>query len=142
MNYLQLLQKGLRFVVKSALQEVQQNGFVGDAHFYITFKTNFPGVQMPADLLEEYPKMMTIVLQHEFWNLKVYDQFFNVDLLFEEKIETLSIPFTAIYKFEDPNEPFALDFMVDAIENPMMKKAGVKDNSDDNVINLDDFRKK
>jgi hypothetical protein len=137
-NYLQLLQKGLRFVVRSALQEVAKTGS-DDAHFYITFKTNFPGVSIPESLSQKYPNIMTIVMQHEFWNLQVYEEYFSVDLSFDDHIDRLEIPFASIYKFEDPSEPFVLDFMVEAKENSK-ESFSIDSEDENNVININDFR--
>jgi len=151
MNYLQLLQKALRLVVKSVLEDVQKAGLQGENHFYITFKTNFPGVFMPVFLREQYPSHMTIVLQHEFWNLVVSESGFSVDLYFSDKLEHLEIPFNSIMRFEDPSEAFNLDFVVDNIAIAMEKenlenerknsKVSQEPSSENNIISLDEFRK-
>lgn len=162
MNYLIILQKALRSVVCTVLEEVSREGLHSDTHFYITFKTDFAGVVLPKKLQEEYPFKMTIVLQHEFWNLEVFDSFFKVDLIFDNKVETIQVPFNAIYRFEDPSGPFALDLMVDHKElagtpahhsehnptyHPMYRPmqehiTKPEEKPIDNVISLDAFRKK
>ncbi len=137
MNYLHLMQKGLRLVVKEALKYVEENGLYGLSYFYITFKPTFPGAIIPKYLIDKYPDKMTIVLQHEFWDLRVEDTYFSVSLLFNSTLENLQIPFNAIYRFEDPNEPIALDFLVETAPETTESQ----DNSDDNIISLDTFRK-
>lgn len=145
MNYLQLLQKGLRFVVKSALEEVADQ-HAQNINLYITFKTQFPAVSIPEELVIKYPTNMTIVLQHEFWNLKVTETMFSVDLMFNGILQTLVIPFNAIYRFEDPDEPFSLDFIVDATQADYLRvhenlSAKKIDEKTDNILSLSDFRK-
>lgn len=135
MNYLQLMQKGLRLVVREALKQVAENGLSNGTYFYITFKTDFPSIMIPKYLLEKYPDRMTIVLHHEFWDLEVYENYFTVSLVFNNVLESLKIPFNAIYRFEDPNEPIALDFLVDQIDEPYTEEF------QDNIISLDKFRK-
>ena len=142
MNYLQILQKGLRFVVKLALTEVEQHGLEDPSQIFITFKTKFPGVVMPKHLIEQYPGSVTVVLQHEFWNLKVHENTFSVDLVFSDVVEKIVVPFNAISRFEDPNEPFALDFIVDPIESDFPHKNDYQNKQNkDNIISLDEFRK-
>jgi hypothetical protein len=147
MNYLKFIQKGLRYVVRLVLEEIQANGLksfndpaissqIIEPYFCINFKTNFPGVVIPHYLLEKYPNSMVIVLQHEFWNLKVFSDHFTVDLVFGGVQHNLSIPFEAIYKFEDPSQDFALDFIV---EEPAPAN---KVEAADNIIDLNAFRKK
>jgi len=143
MNYLQLMQKGLKLVVKEALKYVSENGLAGESYFYITFKTNYTGVLIPGYLLSKYPEKMTIVLHHEFWDLEVFENYFSVSLIFNNVLENLRIPFSAIYRFEDPNEPIALDFLVEDAEYVI---EGQETNSNDasendNIISLDKFRK-
>lgn len=83
---------------------------IGSHHFYLTFKTHFPGVEIPNFLREQYPDEMTIILQHQFWGLKVKEEQFEVALTFRKLPATLVIPFPALTKFFDPGVQFGLEF--------------------------------
>ncbi|WP_375282424.1 SspB family protein [Sphingobium yanoikuyae] len=117
--YDEIVQEALRAVVGRVLGEVQQTGGLpGAHHFYITFKTQAPGVDIPQHLVERFPDEMTIVLQNKFWDLKVSDQHFEVSLTFNQVAAHLVIPFSAITAFVDPAVNFALQFQVQADEEP------------------------
>jgi hypothetical protein len=105
-----LVQDALRGMVRDILAETAKNGLPGDHHFFITFDTNAEGVRMSARLREKYPKEMTIVLQHQFWDLKVTDKSFEVGLSFDGVPERLFIPLMAIKGFSDPSVEFGLQF--------------------------------
>lgn len=107
-----MVEEALRSVVRTALTEAATNGLPGDHHFYITFKTQLAGVDIPAFLRQKYEDEMTIVLQHQFWGLKVTEERFEVLLSFNDVHEKLSIPFTAITGFVDPSVKFGLQFQV------------------------------
>jgi uncharacterized protein len=114
--YDEIVQEALRAVVGRVLGEVEAAGGVlpGTHHFYITFKTAAPGVQLRADLKERFPDEMTIVLQNKFWDLKVEDTFFTVSLSFNQRPAQLIIPFAAITAFVDPAVDFGLQFQAAA----------------------------
>jgi hypothetical protein len=108
-----LVQEALRSVVRKVLSDAARNGLPGDHHFYISFKTHAPGVMIPAVMRQKYPDEMTIILQHEFWDLTVNGEGFEVSLSFSRKPERLAIPFAAITGFSDPSVPtFGFKFMV------------------------------
>jgi uncharacterized protein len=108
-----LVQDALRSVVRKVLGDAARNGLPGDHHFYISFKTAAPGVMVPAAMRQKYPDEMTIILQHEFWDLAVDAEGFEVSLSFSRKPERLAIPFAAITGFSDPSVPtFGFKFMV------------------------------
>ncbi|MBB4210514.1 hypothetical protein EV659_102339 [Rhodothalassium salexigens DSM 2132] len=109
-DYDELVQKALRGVVKEILEKTARDGLPGDHHFYVAFRTRAPGVQMADHLRARYPDEMTIVLQHKFWGLKVFDDHFQVGLSFQQNPEHLVIPFAAIVGFVDPSVQFALQF--------------------------------
>ncbi|MBO6505694.1 MAG: hypothetical protein JJ850_07730 [Kordiimonadaceae bacterium] len=104
------VQDALRSVVKTVLTETARDGLQGDHHFYVAFKTQAPGVNIPTHLVSRFPDEMTIVLQHKFWGLEVHDEHFEIGLSFNQKPEHLIIPFAAIVGFVDPSVQFALQF--------------------------------
>ena len=117
--YDEIVQEALRAVVGRVLGEVQQTGGLpGAHHFYITIKTHAAGVDIPKHLSERFPDEMTIVLQNKFWDLKVSDRHFEVSLTFNQVAAHLVIPFSAITAFVDPAVNFALQFQVQADEEP------------------------
>jgi uncharacterized protein len=104
-----LTQDALRGVVRKVISEVAKTGLPGEHHFFISFVTKAPGVRVSQRLLEQYPNDMTIVLQNQFWDLKVSETGFEVGLSFDDKPETLVVPFTAIKGFFDPSVQFGLE---------------------------------
>jgi hypothetical protein len=105
-----LTQDALRGVVRTVLLDAAQKGLPGDHHFYISFATRAEGVQLSSRMLEQYPKEITIVLQHQFWDLVVTDTGFEVGLSFAGAPERLVVPFAAIKGFFDPSVQFGLQF--------------------------------
>jgi hypothetical protein len=147
--YDDVVQEALRAVVGRVLGDVARDGLPGDHHFYITFKTQAPGVAIPQHLHERFPDEMTIVLQHKYWDLKVEAEHFEVGLSFSQIPSHLFIPYSAITAFVDPAVDFALQFHVDAGESAPEphEEAGndgpsvsVEDGS--NVVSVDFGRKK
>jgi uncharacterized protein len=111
MRYDLLAQEALRGVVRSALRKVARSGRLpGEHHFYIAFETRHPRVRISERLLKKYPREMTIVVQHQFWNLLVTDDEFEVELSFDNIPEKLVIPFNAVKGFLDPSVQFGLQF--------------------------------
>src|ERR1700761_7145970 len=111
-DYEALQQEALRGVVRAALKIAASKGVRGGHHFYITFKTAAPGVTLPRELLARYPDDMTIVLQHEYWDLAPGETFFSVTLKFGGQPKSLSIPYAAIIYFRDPSVEYHLRFTV------------------------------
>ena len=109
-EYPKLMERAVRGVVREVLAMVAQRGLPGMHHFYVTFRTHAPGVTIPDYLLRQYPEEMTIVLEHEFWDLDVTDEAFAVTLSFKGLQERLVIPFDAIAGFVDPSVKFGLQF--------------------------------
>jgi hypothetical protein len=107
-----LAQEALRGLVKKVLGEVAQAGLPGEHHFFVTFNTQYPGVRISSRLAAEYPGEMTVVLQHQFWDLTVNDSAFEVGLSFKGVPEKLHVPLRAITSFVDPHASFALKFDV------------------------------
>jgi len=115
-----LTQQALRSVVRSVLADTAKKGLPGDHHFYISFDTRADGVRLSDRLRAQYPNEMTIILQHQFWDLKVTDDDFEVGLSFGGVPEKLTVPFEAINGFFDPSVQFGLQFeeVTDAEERP------------------------
>jgi hypothetical protein len=105
-----LTQQALRDVVRRVLADTAKKGLPGEHHFYITFDTDADGVRIPPRLREQFPENMTIILQHQFWDLKVADEEFEVGLSFGGIPEKLTVPFAAITAFFDPSVQFGLQF--------------------------------
>jgi uncharacterized protein len=106
-----LTQQALRAVVRRVLGDVAKVGALpGEHHFYITFDTRAPGVKISSRLREQYPEEMTIVLQHQFWDLTVTDVYVEVGLSFNGITEKLHVPLEAIKGFFDPSVQFGLQF--------------------------------
>ncbi|MCL2469429.1 MAG: ClpXP protease specificity-enhancing factor SspB [Alphaproteobacteria bacterium] len=151
-RYDTLIETALREVVHQAMAKVVQNGLPGDHHFYISFLTRFPNVEIPDYLREKYPDEMTIVLQHQFFGLTVNDVGFSVMLSFNNVRERLVVPFAAITTFADPSVNFALQFQnipsaaapgedeTDPSPDGTSADGGVEKRGE--VISLDKFRKK
>ena len=124
-----LAQDALRGVMRKVLVEVARTGLPGNHHFFITFLTNAPGVRVSSRLRERYPEQMTIVLQFQYWDLKVTETGFEVGLSFSDVPEKLEVPFAAVRGFYDPSVNFELEFDVKpdvvtpaAVEVPQEKK--------------------
>src|SRR5215469_17375335 len=109
-HYDKMVESALRGVIRDALTRVAQDGLRSAHHFYIGFGTTAPGVVIPPRLLERFPTEITIVLQHQFWDLEVGDEAFSVSLSFDKQVEQLTVPFAAIKSFADPSVEFALAF--------------------------------
>ncbi len=109
--YDEIVQEALRAVVGRVLGQIEHSGGLpGEHHFYITFKTQAAGVDIPRHLVERFPDEMTVVLQNKFWDLKVEESLFRVSLTFNQVPAQLVIPFGAITAFVDPAVNFALQF--------------------------------
>jgi uncharacterized protein len=109
-GYQALTDAALRGVVREALRRVEKQGLIGAHHFFLTFKTRFPGLEIPDFLREQYPEEMTIILQHQFSGLKVKEHHFEVTLTFRKLPATLVIPYEALTAFFDPGVQFSLQF--------------------------------
>ena len=152
-GYEALTQAAMRGVVREALKRARTNGGLpGDHHFYITFRTKAPGVRMADYLVERFPVDMTIVIQHQFWDLEVHDGHFEIILKFQGVPQHLFIPFAAITRFFDPSVNFGLTFEAqDKNASVIAPAAEVAASSNEDaapadppgtVVNLDAFRRK
>jgi hypothetical protein len=118
-----LAQEALRSVVRKVLADVAARGVPGEHHFFIAFDTRAEGVKISSRLREKYPEEMTIVLQHQFWDLIVHDAHFEVGVSFNGIPERLSVPFASIKGFFDPSVQFGLQFELAAEPKPLEKDA-------------------
>jgi len=109
-----LAQDALRGVVRKVLSEVARTGLPGEHHFFVTFATQAPGVRISSRLLAQYPEEMTIVIQHQYWDLAVTEHAFDIGLSFNGVPERLHVPFTAVKAFVDPSVHFGLQFEIAA----------------------------
>lgn len=150
-NYDKLIEKSLKNVVVEALKIAEKQGLPGEHHFYITFKTNHAQTKLSAQLMNQYPEEMTIVLQHQFSNLNIEKTLFTVDLSFGGILQTLVIPYDAITYFADPHAKFGLSFnLSDEILNRDLDSTPIFDEEKEakkvsgsaTVISIDAFRKK
>ncbi|MBI3507271.1 MAG: hypothetical protein HY059_20740 [Proteobacteria bacterium] len=105
-----MMENALRGVIREALSIAATTGLPGEHHFYLTFRTEDPGVEIPPRLHQRHPEEMTIVLQHQFWGLEVGEDKFSVTLSFDRVHERLTVPYAAITAFVDPSVQFGLQF--------------------------------
>ncbi len=154
-NYTSIVEDALRSVVKDILVQVQEYGLSGDQHFYISFRTDDAESLLSERLKEHHPSSMTIVLQHQFWDLEVADHGFQVKLRFNAVDERIFVPFMAITTFADPSAQFGLQFgpPEETADNKReVSKASVgtdkrqqtfeKMTAKADIVNLNEFRKK
>jgi hypothetical protein len=111
LDYLIFLRRASLNVAKEILAQVAEEGLFKKQHLYITFSLQHPSVKISSILREEFKDEMTIVLQHEFWDLKIDDYGFSVNLAFEHSNETLYVPFSSMKSISDPSEDFCLNFV-------------------------------
>ena len=109
-HYDALVDDALRGVVRRVLRQVGDKGLPGSHHFYISFRSTDPGVRLPDYLRAKYPEEMTIVLQHQYWDLIITEDFFEVTVSFNKQQERIKVPFAALSAFVDPSVRFGLQF--------------------------------
>ena len=157
LDYGRLVEDALRSVVRDVLGRMAKGAVPAPHHFYVTFKTTAPGVLIADFLRERYPNEMTIVLQHQFWDLEAGEDEMRVSLSFNETPQRLIIPYTAIKVFADPSSEFGLQFTIEPeapsepqapaeiVALPSAKEktdAAVSTDGGAEVVKLDRFRKK
>ena len=155
-GYEALQHAAMRGVMREALRSVVENGAPpGDHHFYISFRTRAPGVKIADYLVERFPQDMTIVIQHQYWDLEVSDDKFEIILKFSGVPQHLSIPFTAVTRFVDPSVNYGLSFEDEPANGDQAVLAPIEENpadhlsesmdsaaGTDTVVSLDAFRRK
>ena len=156
LRYDRMVENALLSVVKESLQLAAREGLPGEHHFFLTFRTQAPGVELADSLHQQYPEEMTIILQHQFWDLKVDDEGLRVTLSFNDRPHDLVVPFAALTSFVDPSVKFGLQFNVSeetaaalpaAVVKPEAvaeekEEGGPVDGQSADVVALDSFRKK
>lgn len=130
-NYEEMVEDALRGVLRRALERTAADGLPGEHHFYITFRTDAPGVVLPERLKAQHPETMTIVLQHQYYDLGVTPDEFTVTLSFNSKLEKLDIPFAAVTAFADPYAKFGLQFHVGLDDDDLDDLDGFDDEDED-----------
>jgi hypothetical protein len=149
-HYDKMVERALRGVIRDVLARAAQEGLRSAHHFYVGYATTAPGVVIPPRLLERFPSEITIVLQHQYWDLDVGDEAFSVSLSFDKQVERLTVPFAAIRSFADPSVEFALAFAeppAAASNEPALpaladKPASAPADKSAEVVTLDSFRKR
>ena len=155
-GYEALQHAAMRGVMREALKSVVENGSPpGDHHFYISFRTRAPGVKIADYLVERFPQDMTIVIQHQYWDLEVTEERFEIILKFSGVPQHLSIPFAAVTRFVDPSVNYGLSFEDEpangdqAVITPVEDSHGMaaddvltQPTDNDTVVSLDAFRRK
>ncbi len=150
-DYAELIDEAMHYVVRKVLTEVAEKGLPADHHFFITFRTQAEGVMISDELRKKYPEEMTIVVQHQYYDLEVDQERFSIVLSFDHVKHNLTVPFDSLVSFVDPSVRFGLQFNVlsgddseEANEPPappkQLKDADGKVIS--NVVTLDKFRKR
>ena len=139
--YDEWVNEALRSVLSRALQKLAEHGPIGDHHFFINFDTSHDGVDMPGFLRAQYPEEITIVLQHQFEELIIDEQGFEVSLSFSGKKSHLTVPFDAVTSFADPSVNFGLQIGVNSVNDAMLQAQGDVENDadfDDSSIEIND----
>lgn len=157
LDYQRMVHDALRDVARQALAQVAAWGIPGEHQLFIGFRTDAPGVEMPAFLRDAHPQEMSVVLQRQFWDLEVDHEAFSVSLAFGGSRRRLTVPFAAVTTFADPSVPFGLRFLPPGADLGELEKAEAGDETaepestatgdgedagDDNIVRFDRFRKK
>ena len=140
-NYSNILKKNMINVFKDVLKNIQNHGINNGHHLYITFKTNSQKVVIPKWLKEKYPKEMTIVIQYEFWNLKVENDYFKITLSFNNINTDLVIPFNKVISFADPYANFGLKLSDSKTNNTKKDTKKIDKKKKNNVLEFKKFIK-
>lgn len=150
-DYGNLMHRAMRGLIREVLEDVAEHGLPGEHHFFITFDTTHPDVELAQWLTDRYPTDMTVVMQHWYENLDVGEEGFSVTLNFGDAPEPLYIPYDAIKTFVDPSVEFGLRFETQDEDEPSVAALAEEDDSpedtpagdkqDAEVVSLDSFRK-
>ena len=147
--YGELIEQSMLEVVRKILKKVSDDGLPNEHHFYITFLTDHKGVEIDEDLKQKNPYDMTIVLQNQFWNLKVQKEKFSLELNFNGVRKKIVVPFDALLAFNDPSVQFSLHFnmkintddKLDEVDETKEKSKKIKKEDETEIVNISDFKK-
>ncbi len=143
LDYDFIVENALRSVVKDSLEIASKNGLKNDHHFYISFNSNYPGVVIPTELINNEDEEIKIILQHQFWDLQSDSEKFSVTLSFDKKKKKIIVPYNAITSFSDPSVGFGLQFK-NNLNNDSIEKdfKFQKNTSDEKAKEIKNFEKK
>lgn len=146
LDYGSMMHRAMRGLIKEVLEQVADSGLPGEHHFFITFDTGHPDVQLAQWLHDRYPEDMTVVVQHWFDDLRVLSEGFHITLNFGDAPEPMYIPYDAIITFVDPSVEFGLRFETHDIDDddedtPDQTDTPSEKHGDAEVVSLDQFRK-
>ena len=150
-DYDKIVEDALRVVVKKSLEIINEKGIPGDHHFYISFDSAYKGIKVPNELKSSEDNEIKIILQHQFWNLKIDDIKFSVTLSFNGQKKDIIVPFNSIVSFSDPSVGFSLQFKKNSVKEDSFKgkinqpEDSIKNTKQKNkaeVLSLDAFRPK
>jgi hypothetical protein len=150
-GYQAMVQSAMKGVLRAVLRKAADMGALpGDHHFYVTFRTRTPGVQMADHLSDRFPEEMTIVIQHQYWDFEVHDDRFEIILRFGGIPQHLRVPFSAVTRFFDPSVNFGLQFDQETRPQPESRVTGAdsarpatpEPGDGASVVSLDAFRRK
>lgn len=160
LDYSQLVDRAMQSVIREVLKMSEADGLPGKHHFYITVNTTHPGVEISDELRAQYNQEITIVLEHQFWNLSVNEEWFSVSLKFNRRMQKIKVPYEAITAFVDPSVNFGLQFASFTSEKEFagknqdnkpeknletleeVAKPSIKSSKAAEIVTLDNFRKK
>ncbi len=140
-EYQKILDKNMLNVLKDILINIKEKGLTNDNHLYITFSTNNQNVELPNWLRRKYPEEMTIVIQYEYYDLKINENNFSISLSFNDVITNLKIDYNSIISFADPSANFGLILQKNKIQKKVNKKTEKKKLNENNVINFSNYKK-
>ena len=141
LEYQKILNENMLNVFKDILKKIKTNGLSDGNHLYITFLTNSKGVQIPKWLLNQYPEEMTIILQYEYYNLSINEDYFQISLSFNNIKTELKIAYNAIISFADPSANFGLKLNIKELKKSTKRKLNKKQNNNNNIIDFANFKK-
>ena len=140
-KYQKILQKNMLNVLIDILIDIKRNGLSNNNHLYITFLTNHFNVRLPEWIKEKYPEEMTIVIQHEYYNLEIKEKKFSITLSFNNIKTDLIIGYDSIISFADPSANFGLILQEKKIQNKKRKNIDNNRHEENNIINFSNYKK-
>ena len=140
-DYQKILNKNMLNVLKDILQNINQNGLQNNNHLYITFLTNHKSVELPNWIKQKYPNEITIVIQHEYYNLILNDNYFSISLSFNNIKTDIKVGYDSIISFADPSANFGLIIQKNKTMKKQIKNQKTNKQKENNVINFSNYKK-